>query len=69
MNEKVTTNVAIFLGLMVWVFAFGIFSMFLYFLMWTFSYEDAFSLKISMGVMIVWILVVRLFKMAGGRKV
>jgi len=51
-----------------WSLIYGIWSAFLYGMLWLFSYENVFSWKISLGVMVVWILIVRLFKVAGGSK-
>ena len=48
-----------------WSIIFVLWSAFLYGMLWLFTYESMFSWKISLGVMIVWIMVVRLFESAG----
>jgi len=62
------TQVFIITGI-TWAAFYGLFSGFLYLIMWTFSIEDLFSWKIALGTMLVWILIVRLFKIAGGRPI
>ena len=60
-----------FIGFMmvafIWVFMYMLFSGFVYIMMWAFSYQDNFSWKLSFGILLAWLLVVRLFEMAGGR--
>lgn len=48
-----------------WLITFAMWCAFLYGMLWLFSYESLFSWKISLGVMIVWIMIVRLFKSTG----
>ena len=61
MKETITALTVIF----IWLITFALWSAFFYGMLWLFSYQDNFSWKISLGVMVVWILIVRLFKMAG----
>ena len=48
-----------------WSIIFVLWSAFLYGMLWLFTYEAMFSWRISLGMMVIWIMVVRLFKMAG----
>ena len=57
------------IAIILWLMAYGMFSGLLYFLMWAFSYEDMFSWKMALGAMFVWVIVVRLAKLAGGAKI
>ena len=60
-----------FIGFMmvafIWVFMYMLFSGFVYIMMWAFSYQDNFSWKLSFGILLAWLLVVRLFRLASGR--
>jgi hypothetical protein len=55
------------LTVVLWAVFYALFSGFLYLIMWTLSIQEDFSWKLGLGIMILWILVVRLFKIAGGR--
>jgi len=52
----------------IWSMIFVVWSAFLYGMLWLFSYENIFSWKISLGVMVLWIIFIRIVTMLGGKK-
>jgi len=51
----------------IWSMIFVVWSTFLYGMLWLFSYENIFSWKISLGVMVLWIIFIRIVIILAGK--